>query len=43
MGYLLFGEAPRALFYAASAIVVAGVAIVVWAAPAESEDPGGGA
>jgi drug/metabolite transporter (DMT)-like permease len=35
MGYLLFGEVPRALFYAASAIVVAGVAIVVLAMPAE--------
>jgi drug/metabolite transporter (DMT)-like permease len=36
MGFLLFGEVPRALFYAASAIVVAGVAIVVYAAPAEA-------
>jgi drug/metabolite transporter (DMT)-like permease len=34
MGFLLFGEVPPALFYAASAIVVAGVAIVVLGAPA---------
>jgi drug/metabolite transporter (DMT)-like permease len=33
MGYLLFGEAPRAMFFVASAIVVAGVAIVVFSAP----------
>ncbi len=33
MGYLLFDEVPRAAFYAASAIVVSGVAIVVLAAP----------
>jgi drug/metabolite transporter (DMT)-like permease len=33
MGYLLFGEIPRTLFYVASAIVVAGVAIVVLAMP----------
>jgi drug/metabolite transporter (DMT)-like permease len=33
MGYLFFGEIPRGLFYAASAIVVAGVAIVVFAMP----------
>ena len=39
MGYLLFGEVPRALFYAASAIVVAGVAIVVFATPPEAGDP----
>ena len=37
MGYLLFGEVPRALFYAASAIVVTGVVIVVLAAPPEPE------
>lgn len=37
MGYLLFGEAPRALFYLASAIVVAGVVIVVMAAPPEPD------
>ena len=36
MGYLLFGEVPPAIFYAASAIVVAGVAIVVFSAPAVS-------
>ncbi|HXQ80765.1 MAG TPA: DMT family transporter [Opitutaceae bacterium] len=39
MGYLLFGEAPRAIFYLASAIVLAGVAIVVFSTPAESGDP----
>jgi drug/metabolite transporter (DMT)-like permease len=39
MGYLLFGEVPRALFYAASAIVVAGVAIVVLAMPPEPSKP----
>jgi drug/metabolite transporter (DMT)-like permease len=33
MGYLIFGEVPRAIFYAASAIVLAGVAIVVFSAP----------
>jgi drug/metabolite transporter (DMT)-like permease len=33
MGYLLFGEIPKAVFYAASAIVVAGVSIVVLATP----------
>ena len=40
MGYLLFGELPRAIFYAASAIVVAGVVIVVRAAPPADESPG---
>jgi drug/metabolite transporter (DMT)-like permease len=35
LGYLLFGEIPKALFYAASAIVVAGVSIVVFSMPAE--------
>jgi drug/metabolite transporter (DMT)-like permease len=35
MGYLLFGEIPRGLFYLASAIVVAGVAVVVFAMPSE--------
>jgi drug/metabolite transporter (DMT)-like permease len=35
MGYLLFGEIPRGLFYVASAIVVAGVAVVVFAMPSE--------
>jgi drug/metabolite transporter (DMT)-like permease len=39
MGYILFGEVPRALFYLASAIVVAGVAIVALATPAEPGDP----
>jgi drug/metabolite transporter (DMT)-like permease len=33
MGFLLFGEVPRAMFYVASLVVVAGVAIVVFAAP----------
>jgi drug/metabolite transporter (DMT)-like permease len=37
MGYLLFGEIPRALFYVASAVVVAGVAVVVFSMPPESE------
>ena len=37
MGYLLFGEVPRTLFYVASAIVVAGVVIVVLGAPPEPE------
>ena len=40
MGFVLFGEAPRALFYATSAVVVAGVAIVVFASPAEADSPG---
>ena len=40
MGFLLFGEVPRALFYAASAIVVAGVAIVVFSTPPEAGSPG---
>ena len=35
LGFLLFGEVPRGLFYLASAIVVAGVAIVVAAMPPE--------
>jgi drug/metabolite transporter (DMT)-like permease len=40
MGYLLFGETPAGLFYVASAIVVAGVAIVVLAMPpAATEAP----
>lgn len=33
MGYLIFHEQPAPLFYAASAIVVAGVALVVFSAP----------
>ncbi len=37
MGYLLFGEVPRTVFYVASAIVVAGVAIVVRATPQQPE------
>jgi drug/metabolite transporter (DMT)-like permease len=36
MGYLLFGEIPRGIFYVASAIVVAGVAIVVLGMPDSS-------
>ncbi len=36
MGYLLFGEVPRVLFYVASGVVVAGVALVVFSAPPES-------
>jgi len=39
MGFLLFGEVPRALFYLASAIVVAGVAIVVFSAPEQADGP----
>ena len=39
MGYFLFGEVPPAVFYAASAIVVAGVAIVVWATPPQQQEP----
>jgi len=35
MGFLIFGEAPHAAFYATSAVVVAGVAVVVLAAPQE--------
>ncbi len=37
MGYLLFGEVPKPAFYAASAVVVAGVAIVVFSAPVDPE------
>ena len=33
IAFLLFGESPSALFYGASAIVVAGIAVVVFAAP----------
>lgn len=39
MAWLLFGEAPEALFYGASVLVVAGVALVVFATPAA---PAGG-
>jgi drug/metabolite transporter (DMT)-like permease len=39
MGFLLFDEVPPALFYAASAIVVAGVAIVVFSMPAGAAEP----
>jgi drug/metabolite transporter (DMT)-like permease len=37
MGYFLFGEIPRALFYISAAIVVAGVVMVVLAAPPEPD------
>lgn len=37
MGYLLFAEVPPLLFYTASAIVVTGLAIVVWATPPEQQ------
>ncbi len=37
MGYFLFGEIPRALFYISAAIVVAGVIVVVLAAPPEPD------
>jgi drug/metabolite transporter (DMT)-like permease len=40
MGYLIFGELPRAIFYVASAVVVAGVVVVVRAAPPPVESPG---
>jgi drug/metabolite transporter (DMT)-like permease len=40
MGFLLFGEVPRGLFYLASAVVVAGVAVVVLAMPPQARDPG---
>ncbi len=39
MGYVLFHEVPAAVFYAASAIVVAGLAIVVFSAPPEPVEP----
>jgi drug/metabolite transporter (DMT)-like permease len=39
MGFLLFGEVPQILFYIASAIVVAGVAVVVLATPPETQEP----
>jgi drug/metabolite transporter (DMT)-like permease len=39
MGYFLFHEVPRAEFYATSAVVVAGVALVVFAAPQEPRSP----
>jgi drug/metabolite transporter (DMT)-like permease len=39
MGFLIFAEAPPGVFYATSAIVVAGVAIVVLATPQEPGDP----
>ncbi|HMD61869.1 MAG TPA: DMT family transporter [Opitutaceae bacterium] len=37
MAYLLFGEVPQAMFYVACAIVMAGVAIVVFSTPSSSE------
>ena len=39
MGYLLFAEAPRGIFYVASAIVVAGVAISALAGPPVPTEP----
>jgi drug/metabolite transporter (DMT)-like permease len=39
MGYALFGEVPRALFYVACAIVLAGVAIVVLSTPTPQPAP----
>jgi drug/metabolite transporter (DMT)-like permease len=33
MAFWFFGEQPAALFYAASAMVVAGIALVVFASP----------
>jgi drug/metabolite transporter (DMT)-like permease len=39
MGYVLFHEVPRPIFYAASAIVVAGLVIVVFSAPSEETEP----
>jgi drug/metabolite transporter (DMT)-like permease len=41
MGYMIFGENPHAAFYAASAIVAAGMAIVVLATPQEPGGPPG--
>jgi drug/metabolite transporter (DMT)-like permease len=37
MGFILFEEAPHAVFYVASAMAVAGVAVVVLAAPAATD------
>jgi drug/metabolite transporter (DMT)-like permease len=37
MGYFLFGEIPSTLFYVSSAIVVAGLVLVVLAAPPEPD------
>jgi drug/metabolite transporter (DMT)-like permease len=39
MGFLIFGEAPRTVFYATSAVVVAGVAIVVFGTPQPPKAP----
>jgi drug/metabolite transporter (DMT)-like permease len=39
MGFLVFQEVPHAAFYATSAIIVAGVALVVLATPQEPGDP----
>ena len=33
MGFLVFRESPSPLFYAASTLVVAGIALVVFSAP----------
>jgi drug/metabolite transporter (DMT)-like permease len=39
MGFLFFREVPRAAFYVTSAVIVAGVAVVVLATPQEPGDP----
>jgi drug/metabolite transporter (DMT)-like permease len=39
MAYLCFGEVPPAVFYGASALAVAGVAIVVLAGPETATVP----
>ncbi|HEY1792454.1 MAG TPA: DMT family transporter [Opitutaceae bacterium] len=39
MGFLLFGERPRTLFYLACSVVVAGLVIVVLATPQEPQSP----
>ncbi len=41
LGYLLFGEIPKALFYVASAIVVTGVSLVVFSMPADGGETQG--
>jgi drug/metabolite transporter (DMT)-like permease len=39
MGFLFFHEVPQAVFYVTSAVIVAGVAVVVLATPQETGDP----
>jgi drug/metabolite transporter (DMT)-like permease len=39
MGFLVFHEVPRAVFYVTSAVIVAGVAVVVLATPQGPGDP----